>query len=269
MQEIQPKLVDSHCHLDFPDFEGELDEVIARANERGVQRMLTICTSLSTYDSVALIADSYSSIYFAIGTHPHKAASDDLVTVEQLIECSHHPKMIGIGETGLDYHYTKDIALQQKQSLAIHIEAARQTQLPLIVHSRDADNDMAEILKHEHANGHFNCVMHCFSSSQELARTALDLDFYLSMSGITTFRNAASLRQIFAEVPLNRILVETDAPYLAPNPNRGKRNEPSYVADIATNAAELFNCSYEKFANQTTNNFNRLFRKAARTETLQ
>lgn len=256
-------LVDSHCHLDFPDFTDDLDDVVNRARERGVGRMVTICTSLDSFSRVSRITELFQNVFMAAGTHPHKAGSSPLVSVEELVELSSHPKMVGIGETGLDYHYTKDSSEQQKHSLVVHIEAARQTKLPLIIHSRDADFDMAELLSKEYAKGRFSCVMHCFSSSSALAQTALDLGFYLSMSGIVTFRNAESLRHIFASVPLNRILIETDSPYLAPVPNRGKRNEPAFVADLAEFGAKLFNCNLEEFANITTANFDRLFKKAA------
>ncbi len=259
----QPELTDSHCHLDFPDFADDLDGVVARANERGVRRIVTICTSLGRSDAVAHIAESYSGVYFAAGTHPHKAASDPLATVERLTELAQHPKMIAIGESGLDYHYTRETADRQKRSFAVHIEAARRTGLPLIVHSRDACSDMADILTREHAAGAFSCVMHCFSSGPDLARAALDLDFYLSMSGITTFSSAEELRKIFAAAPPDRILIETDAPYLAPVPHRGRRNEPAFAADVAAAGARLFDRSPADFAALTTGNFDRLFSKAS------
>ena len=258
----QPELADSHCHLDFPDFADDLDSVISRARRCGVRRMVTICTSLGQFESVARIAEAHSGVYFAAGTHPHKAASDPLATADKLTELARHPKMVGIGESGLDYHYTKDTAEAQKRSLGVHIEAARRTGLPLIIHSRDADADMEDILTREHASGGFSCVMHCFSSGEKLAQSALDLGFYLSMSGITTFRNAERLRGIFAAAPIDRILIETDAPYLAPAPHRGRRNEPAYVADIAAAAAKLFDLTPAEFAAHTTENFGRLFRKA-------
>ena len=228
-----------------------------------MSRMVTVCTSLSQLKSVAAIADRYPGVCFAAGTHPHKAATDPLVTVDGLLELTSHPKMVGIGESGLDYHYTRETAARQRQSLTVHIEAARRSGLPLIIHARDADSDMADILKQEHANGPFSCVMHCFSSGPELARAALDLGFYLSMSGIVTFRSAGALREIFSAAPPGRVLVETDAPYLAPTPFRGKRNEPSYVARIAAAGAEIFGLDPAVFAAMTTANFDRLFSKAA------
>ncbi len=185
-----------------------------------------------------------------------------MATLSDLIELANHPKFVGIGETGLDYHYTSDSAEIQQTSLRIHIAAARQTGLPLIIHSRAADADMARILTEEHANGPYTCVMHCFSSGPELARTALDLGFYLSMSGIVTFPKSQDLRDIFAASPLDRILVETDSPYLAPVPYRGKRNEPAYTAHTAAVGATLFNLTLNDFAAATTANFDRLFTRA-------
>ena len=256
-------LTDSHCHLDFPQFDGEIDDLLARAKARGIRRMVTICTKLISLPPVQALAESHNEVFFAAGTHPMSVADEPLVSVEDLLTVAEHPKCVGIGETGLDYHYTVESKDIQAQSLRIHIEAARQTGLPLIVHARAADDDMAAILTEEHAEGAFSCVMHCFSSTAVLARTALDLGFYLSMSGITAFPKSQDLRDIFAAAPVDRILVETDAPYLAPPPNRGKRNEPSYVADTAHIGAEVFNMDYKDFAAQTEVNFDRLFTKAA------
>ena len=258
-----PQITDSHCHLDFPDFEGHLPEVIARAAEAGVTRMVTICTKLKNVDTVRAIAEAHAPVFFAAGTHPMSAATEPLVSADDIIALTQHPKMVGIGETGLDYHYTAESAEIQQTSLRIHIAAARQTGLPLIIHARDADNDMARILTEEYRNGAYSCVMHCFSSSADLAKAALDLGFYLSMSGITAFPKSNELRDIFAAAPLDRILVETDAPYLAPPPHRGKRNEPAYTAHTARRAAETFGIDYVQFAGQTQANFERLFSKAA------
>ena len=191
------------------------------------------------------------------------AASEPLATFDELVEMSKHPKFVGIGETGLYYHYTAESADIQKESLRIHIAAARQTGLPLIIHARGADDDMARILAEEHANGSYTCVMHCFSSSPELARAALDLGFYLSMSGISTFPKSQEVRDIFAAAPVEHVLVETDAPYLAPPPHRGKRNEPAYTAHTAKVGADVFGMDYADFAAQTQSNFERLFTKAA------
>jgi TatD DNase family protein len=258
-----PIIVDSHCHLDFPDFEGEVPALIERAQTAGVMRMVTICTRLKNEPIVRAIAEAHDAVYYAAGTHPMSAAEEPLATVDQLIEIAQHPKMVGIGETGLDYHYTADSADVQKQSLRIHITAARETSLPLIIHSRAADDDMMEILRDEHAKGTFGCVMHCFSSSPELGRAALDLGFYLSMSGIATFKKSHELRDIFASAPVDRVLVETDSPYLAPMPFRGKRNEPAYTAHTAKVGAEVYGMEYAEFAAQTTQNFSTLFSKAA------
>lgn len=258
-----PLLVDSHCHLDFPDFQGQVPDLVARARAAGVTRMVTICTRLRQEPQVRVIAEAHAGVFYAAGTHPMQAAEEPMATVDQLVALSAHPKFVGIGETGLDYHYTADSAAVQKDSLAVHIEAARQTGLPLIIHSRDADDDMAAILTREHAAGPFSCVMHCYTSGQALARTALDLGFYLSMSGIAAFPRSTDLREIFAAAPRDRILVETDAPFLAPPPHRGKRNEPAYVAHTARVGAELFGMSQADFAALTSANFDRLFAKAA------
>ena len=258
-----PLLVDSHCHLDFPDFAGEIPELIARAHAAGVKRMVTICTKLRTEPQVRAIAEAHPSVFYAAGTHPMSAATEPMASVAGLVAISRHPKMVGIGESGLDYHYTADSKSQQQASLLIHIEAARQTGLPLIIHARDADGDMARILETEHQAGAFTCVMHCFSSGPALAETALGLGFYLSMSGIAAFPRSTDLRAIFAAAPLNRILLETDAPYLAPPPHRGRRNEPAYVAHTAVAGAQTFGLSLADFAKATTANFDRLFPKAA------
>tara|TARA_R110000764_G_scaffold140400_2_gene228512 strand:+ start:19487 stop:20293 length:807 start_codon:yes stop_codon:yes gene_type:complete len=258
-----PQITDSHCHLDFPDFDGQRDQIIADAAAAGVTRMVTICTKLKNEPQVRAIAEAYAPVFYAAGTHPMSAASEPLVSVDDLIALAQHPKFVGIGETGLDYHYTADSAEVQQQSLRIHIAAARQTGLPLIIHARAADDDMARILTEEHANGAFSCVMHCFSSSPELARAALDLGFYLSMSGIAAFPKSQEIRDIFAAAPVDRVLVETDAPYLAPPPHRGKRNEPAYTAHTARVGAEVFGMDYADFAAQTQSNFDRLFTKAA------
>jgi TatD DNase family protein len=255
-------IVDSHCHLDFPDFDAERDGVVARAVAAGVTRMVTICTRLRLEPQVRAIAEKYSEVYYAAGTHPMSAADEPLATVDELITLSAHPKFVGIGETGLDYHYTAESAEIQRQSLRVHIAAARETKLPLIIHARAADDDMIRILREEHAKGAYTCVMHCFSSSAELGQAALDLGFYLSMSGIAAFPKSQELRGIFAGAPIDRVLVETDSPYLAPPPFRGRRNEPAYTAHTAKVGAEVFGLSYEDFAKQTSDNFDRLFWKA-------
>ena len=258
-----PPIVDSHCHLDFPDFDGEHDDLISRAQAAGVSRMVTICTRLRLEPQVRALAEAHDGVFYAAGTHPMSVADEPMAQVDDLVALAQHPKFVGIGETGLDYHYTAESAAAQQESLLIHIEAARQTRLPLIIHARDADVDMARILTREHKAGAFSCVMHCFSSSAELGWAALDLGFYLSMSGIATFPRSQDLRDIFAAAPIDRILVETDSPYLAPPPHRGRRNEPAYVAKTAAVGAQVFGMDYADFAAQTTANFDRLFWKAA------
>ena len=255
-------LVDSHCHLDFPDFADELPDVIARARAAGVTRMVTICTKLRLEPQVRAIAERFDGVFYAAGTHPMSAADEPLATVEELVALARHPKFVGIGESGLDYHYTAESKAVQQESLRIHIEAARQTGLPLIIHARAADEDMARILTEEYAAGAYTCVMHCFSSGRALAEAALGCGFYLSMSGVATFKNAQSVRDVFADAPLDRILVETDSPYLAPPPHRGKRCEPAYTALTAAVGAEVKGVSLEDFAAATTANFDRLFSKA-------
>ncbi len=258
-----PHLVDSHCHLDFPDFATEIPDVIARARAAGVTRMVTICTRLRLVPQVRAIAAAHDGVFWAAGTHPMHVAEEPMATVGALVALAAEAKFVGVGETGLDYHYTAESAAVQQQSLRLHIEAARQTGLPLIIHSRDADDDMARILTEEHRAGAFSCVMHCFTSGRALAEAALSLGFYLSISGIATFRNAADLRAIFAGAPRDRLLVETDSPYLAPLPHRGRRNEPAYVAETARRIAEHLGETPEAFAVQTSANFDRLFSRAA------
>lgn len=264
-----PQIVDSHCHLDFPDFDAERADVIDRAVAAGVTRMVTICTRLRLEPQVRAIAEDFAPVFYAAGTHPMSAADEPLATVDDLVALSQHPKFVGIGESGLDYHYTLDSADIQKRSLRIHIQAAQDTGLPLIIHNRASDEDMAAILSAAYAERPYTCVMHCFSSSPDLARVALDHGFYLSMSGIAAFPKSQDLRDIFATAPVDRILVETDSPYLAPPPHRGKRNEPAFTAHTAKVGAELFGMDYAAFAAQTTANFDRLFAKAANWQKAQ
>ena len=259
------ELVDSHCHLDFADFAEERDAVIARARTAGVTRMVTICTKLHQEPTVRAIAERYEGVFFAAGTHPMSAAAEPMATVEQLVALARHPKFVGIGETGLDYHYSADSAQVQKTSLRVHIKAAQETGLPLIIHARAADDDVAAILAEGMRAKPYACVMHCFSSGPNLAKAALEMGFYLSMSGITTFPKSGDLRDIFAAAPLNRILVETDSPYLAPIPHRGKRNEPAYTAFTAKTGAAIYGVTEAEFAAATSANFDRLFTRAART----
>lgn len=258
-----PPLVDSHCHLDFPELAGDMDAVMARALRAGVTRMVTICTRLRAEPQVRAIAEAHDGVFYACGTHPMNVEAEPMATVEALVGIARHPRMVGIGETGLDYHYTCESKVRQQESLRLHIEAARRTGLPLIIHSRDADADMARILTEEHRAGAYGCVMHCFSSGRALAEAALDLGFYLSMSGIAAFPKSTALREIFAAAPLDRILVETDSPYLAPPPHRGKRCEPAYAALTAQVGAQIHGVDYEAFCAATSANFDRLFARAA------
>jgi TatD DNase family protein len=258
------ELVDSHCHLDFPDFAGEVPDLVARAAAAGVTRMVTICTKMAQEPAVRALAETHPAVFYAAGIHPMRAAEDPPVTVEDLVRLARHPRFVGIGETGLDYHYTPATAAVQQASLRVHIEAARQTGLPLIVHARDADADMARILAEEHRAGAFSAVMHCFTSGPALAEAALALGFYLSMSGIAAFPKSAALRAVFAAAPRDRLLVETDAPYLAPPPHRGRRNEPAYVRHTAEAGAAALGLTLAEFARLTSANFDRLFPRAAR-----
>lgn len=253
-------LVDSHCHLDFPDFEEELDEIVARAESAGVKRMVTICTRVRHFDKVLAVAERYDNVFCSVGTHPNNAAEEMDVTTDVLLRHAEHPKVVAIGEAGLDYHYGKSKSAQAT-GLRIHIEAARISGLPLVIHSRDADEDMIETLTRETEAGAFPAILHCFSSGPELALKGVELGLYISFSGILTFKNSQEIRDIAAEVPLDRLLVETDAPYLAPTPFRGKRNEPSYVVNTAKILAEVKGVSEEEIWAQTTRNFFKLFKK--------
>ncbi|MFD1343185.1 TatD family hydrolase [Litorisediminicola beolgyonensis] len=260
------RITDSHCHLDFPDFDDTRAEVIARAVEGGVHRMVTICTRLRSEPAVRAIAEAHDPVFYAAGTHPMSAAEEPMASADALVALAAHPKFVGIGETGLDYHYTAESADLQQRSLRIHIEAAQETGLPLIIHARAADEDMEAILAEGYRARPYTCVMHCFSSGARLAEAALEMGFYLSMSGIAAFPKSQELRDIFARAPLERILVETDSPYLAPPPYRGKRNEPGYTVHTAKVGAEVFGLSYDAFAAATEANFERLFAKAAAWE---
>ena len=257
-------LVDSHCHLDFPDFAEELDEVVARAHQAGVAVMQTICTRITKFDEVKNLAERYENIWCSVGVHPHNVESEGIVGPETIVDLASHPKVIGIGETGLDFFYDHSPRDEQRQSFRNHIAAARETSLPLIVHTRDADADTMDILEDEMGKGAFPGLIHCFSTSRELAERSLDIGFSISISGILTFKKAQELRDIAADISLDRLLVETDSPYLAPMPFRGKRNEPSYVSKTAALLAELKAVSESEIADQTTDNFFKLFNKATR-----
>jgi TatD DNase family protein len=256
-------LVDSHCHLDFADFAGELDAVVARARAAGVGLMVTISTRLDSFPAVLAIAERFDDVFCSVGVHPHEAAREPAADAERLIALARHPKVVGIGETGLDYYYERSPREAQARSFRAHIAAARATGLPLIVHARDADDDIAAILAEEMAKGPYCGLLHCFSSSRRLAERAVALGLYVSLSGILTFKNAEDLRATARALPLERLLVETDAPYLAPVPTRGKRNEPAFVAHTAAALARLKGLAVEEVARATTANFRALFAKAA------
>ena len=255
-------LVDSHCHLDFPELSEELDEVVRRANLAGVTHMVTISTHIRKFDQIKAIAESYDNIFCSVGTHPHNADKELDFTADDIAKLSEHPKCVAIGEAGLDYFYDNAPREAQTQGLRTHIDAARMTQLPLVIHSRDADDDMISILKEGMEQGAYPALLHCFSSGRKLAMEALEMGHYVSLSGILTFKRSQEIRDIVADVPLDRLLVETDAPYLAPMPYRGKRNEPAYVAHTAEVLAEVKGVSKEEIARITTENFFRLFSKA-------
>jgi len=254
-------LVDSHCHLDFPDFSAELDAVVARARAAGIGRLVTISTLVGKFPMLRAIAERFDEVYCSVGTHPHHAAKEPNVTAEDLIAATKHAKVVAIGEAGLDYHYDNSPRDAQEKGFRTHIQAARETKLPLVIHAREADDDIARILEEESKRGGFPFVLHCFTGGEELARRGVALGGYVSFSGILTFKNSESLRKIAAGLPEDRILVETDAPYLAPNPYRGKRNEPAYVAETARVLAETRGVSADAIAKTTSANFFRLFAK--------
>ena len=257
-------ITDSHCHLDFPELKGQLDAVLARARAAGVGLMVTISTRIHRFDEVLAIAEAHDDVFCSVGTHPHNASEEPDVTVRDLVKLTRHPKIVAIGEAGLDYHYDNSPRIDQEKSFRVHIAAARETGLPLVIHAREADADMARILEEESAKGAFPFVLHCFTSGPELARRGLALGGYVSFSGIITFKKSDELRDIARDVPLDRILVETDAPYLAPEPMRGKTNEPAFVVNTASRVAAEKDMSDAGLARATNNNFLRLFRKVPR-----
>ncbi len=258
-------LVDSHCHLDFPEFADELDAVVGRARDAGVGVMQTISTRISRFGEVHAIARRYDGIYCSVGVHPHNVREEGVRPAAEIAALAEAPEVIGIGETGLDYHYDHSPRDLQKASFREHVRASRRTGLPLIVHTREADDETMAILEDEAARGGaFPGLIHCFSATRELAMRSLALGLFISVSGIVTFRNAGGLREIVADVPLERLLVETDAPYLAPVPRRGKRNEPGFVVHTAECVAGLHGIPPEKLAETTSDNFFRLFTRATR-----
>lgn len=261
-------LVDSHCHLDFPEFAEDLDGVLARAADAGVGVMQTICTRLGKFPGVLAMARAHDNLYCSVGVHPHNVNSEPAATAEILIDHARADEVIGIGESGLDYFYDHAPRELQRESFRTHAAAARETGLPLIVHTRDADRDTIDILTEEIRAGAFKGLIHCFSTSRELAEKTLELGFYISVAGIVTFNKAEALREILAGVPLERLLVETDAPYLAPAPRRGKRNEPAFVAHTAASLAEIKGVTPEALAQVTTDNFFTLFDKAQRPDSI-
>jgi TatD DNase family protein len=259
-----PMLVDSHCHLDFDDFSGELDAIVARAQAAGIGRMVTISTRVKRRAGLIAIVERFADVYCSIGTHPHHAHEELDVGIADLVALTRHAKTVAIGEAGLDYHYDLSPREAQERGFRTHIAAARETGLPLVIHSREADADMAAILEEETGKGAFPAVLHCFTGGRDLAQRAIALGLFISFTGILTFKKSDELRAIAAELPADRILVETDAPYLAPGRHRGKRNEPSYVVETAKVLAETRNVAFEEIARQTTQNFFRLFSKVPR-----
>jgi TatD DNase family protein len=258
-------LVDSHCHLDFPDFADALDDVVARARAVAVQPILSISTRLAKHDGLIAIAERFPDVFCSVGTHPHNAHEEPEITAADLLARARHPKVVAIGEAGLDYHYDYSPRDAQERGFRRHIAAARESGLPLVIHAREADADVARILEEESANGPFPAVLHCFTGGRDLARRAIALGLSISFTGILTFKNSGELRAIAAQLPADRILVETDAPYLAPGKYRGKRNEPSYVVETAKVLAETRGVSFDDIAHQTTDNFFRLFSKVPRS----
>lgn len=255
-------LIDHHCHLDFPEFAPELDAVVARAQAAGVGQMVTISTRIRQFDRIRAIIERFDHVYGSVGTHPHNAHEELDIPVAEIVRLSKHPKIVAIGEAGLDYHYKHSTPTAQAQGFRNHIAAARETGLPLEIHSRDADADTIAILEDEHAKGPFPAVLHCFTGGRDLAMHAIEMGLYVSFSGVITFKKSEALREIASQIPLDRVLVETDAPFLAPDPYRGKRNEPAYVVSTARALAEIMGETFENIARATSTNFHRLYTKA-------
>jgi TatD DNase family protein len=260
-------LIDSHCHLDFPDFASELDAVVARATAQGIGRIVTISTRVKRHGELIAIVERFPDVYCSVGTHPHHAQEEPDIGTGELVARTGHSKVVAIGEAGLDYHYRRSPRDLQEKSFRAHIAAARETKLPLVVHAREADTDMARILTEETGKGAFPAVLHCFTGGRDLALAAIDLGLSISFTGILTFKNSQNLRDIAKELPADRIFLETDAPYLAPGPYRGKRNEPAYVVETAKVLADVRGVSPDEIARQTTENFFQLFSKVPRPAT--
>lgn len=256
-------LVDSHCHLDFPHLSDQMNDVMARARDAGVGAMVTICTRVRRFDQVLAIAEAHENVHCSVGTHPHNADEERDIPLEEIVSLAAHPKVVAIGEAGLDYHYDNASREDQEKGFRTHIAAARETGLPLVIHSRDADDDTARILEEEMEKGAFKAVLHCFTGGRDLALRGVALGLYVSFSGVLTFKKSDALRAIAAELPEDRILVETDAPYLAPEPMRGKKNEPAWVAHTAKCLAGARGVDEAGIARITTANFFRLFAKAS------
>ena len=255
-------IIDSHCHLDFKEFKHDFNSILTNAKNNNILGMQTICTKISEFPKILNISEQYPNIWCSIGTHPHHADDEIHISKKTMIEICKNKNVIGIGETGLDYYYENSKKDSQIQSFYKHIEVSRETNLPLIIHARDADNDIIDILIKEYKKQKFTGVIHCFTASQELAAAALSIGFYISFSGIITFKNAEKIRKSCEIIPINKILVETDAPFLAPMPYRGKRNEPAYITETIKKVAEIKNISLEDTTKFTTNNFFNLFNKA-------
>ena len=257
-------LVDSHCHLDFPDFASEIDDIVARARAADIGRIVTISTRVKRQPQLLAIAERFADVFCSIGTHPHQADEERGITADELVDRTKHPKVVAIGEAGLDYHYDNASREAQAEGFRQHIAAARETGLPLVIHAREADDDVGRILEEESGKGTFPAVLHCFTGGRDLAMRAVALGHYVSFTGILTFKNSQALRDIAAELPVDRILVETDAPFLAPLPYRGKRCEPAFVAETAKMLAQARQTTPDAIARQTTDNFFRLFSKVPR-----
>ncbi len=254
-------LIDTHCHLDFPEISGQIDDVLARAKQANIAQMVTICTKVREFPKIVAIAEKYDNVFCSVGTHPHNAQEEADIGVEEIIALAAHPKVVAIGEGGLDYYYDNSPRDIPKTVFRNHIEVARQTGLPLVIHTRDADEDTISILQDEMKNGAFPALIHCFTASRELAQKVLDMGLYISLSGVLTFKNATDIQDIAKDLPLDRIFVETDAPFLTPVPHRGQTNEPAFTQHTAQKLADLRECSLEEIADATTANFYTLFKK--------